>query len=146
MKAYGGRSRGIAPLIRNFGSSWKWLVSFMPLPRHFRRKCCRCALGRKLGGPYSLYRRFVFCLCRMVQSVGSTCADRGSWVIVVMLLTAVIALSRRSHDLLIMCNSVLEVLVKLNATIKVNPTPFKSCTASRVSSLRHPVLLLLFRP
>ena len=57
MKAYGG-SRGIVPLIRNFGSSWKWLVSFMPLPRQFRRKSCQCASGRRLGGPQSLYERF----------------------------------------------------------------------------------------
>jgi hypothetical protein len=71
------------------------------------------------------------------------CADRSNWLIVVMLLTAV---TRRYRNLLISCINISEVIVKLNALISVNPTPFTNCTASRVPSLgRHVLLSSLFK-
>ena len=77
-----GGSRGIIPLILNFGSSWKWLFSFLPLLRHFRRS----AAGVHWAGSWVGLRAYmdvsedrqVFCSCRMVQPIRSTCVDRSS--------------------------------------------------------------------
>jgi hypothetical protein len=37
----------------DIGTSWKWVVSFTPLPLHPRGKIPRYPLHRRLGGPYS---------------------------------------------------------------------------------------------
>jgi hypothetical protein len=47
IKAYWG-SGGIAPRIRDLGTRWRWVVSFMPRPLH-----PRYPLDRRLGGPQS---------------------------------------------------------------------------------------------
>jgi hypothetical protein len=41
-----------------FGTSWRWVVSFKPLPFSPRRKSPRFPLGRRLGGPQSRCGRY----------------------------------------------------------------------------------------
>jgi hypothetical protein len=37
----------------DLGTSWRWVVSFMPLPLYMRGKSSRYPLDRRLGGPQS---------------------------------------------------------------------------------------------
>jgi len=48
MKAYWGNGRK-APHIRDFGTGWKWVVSFTPRPLYSQGKSLRWQLDRKLG-------------------------------------------------------------------------------------------------
>jgi len=50
-------SEGIARLIFNFGTRWRWLVSFMPRLLYPRAKRSRHRLDRRLGDPQSLCGR-----------------------------------------------------------------------------------------
>jgi hypothetical protein len=50
MKEYGG-SECIDPHFIDVGTSWRWLVSFTPLPIYPRIKSTRYPLDRGLGGP-----------------------------------------------------------------------------------------------
>jgi hypothetical protein len=52
MKTYCG-SRGIAPLILDLGSRWRWVVSFMHWPPYPQGKNPWYALDRRLSGPQS---------------------------------------------------------------------------------------------
>jgi hypothetical protein len=50
-------SRGIAPLILNLDTRWRWVFSFTPQPlTHWKEQ--QCPLNRRLGGPHSLSGRF----------------------------------------------------------------------------------------
>jgi hypothetical protein len=49
MKAYWG-SGGISPCILNFGTTWRWVVSFMPQPIYPQGKSPWYPLDRRLGG------------------------------------------------------------------------------------------------
>ena len=59
LKAYGGR-RGIAPLILNLGTRWRWVVSFTPLPicRPPWKETC-FPTSRKLSVPQNRSGSFV---------------------------------------------------------------------------------------
>jgi hypothetical protein len=52
MKAYLG-SGGIAPLILNLGTRWKWVVSFTPQPPYSVGNTGRYPFVRTLGGSNS---------------------------------------------------------------------------------------------
>jgi hypothetical protein len=56
MKAYWG-SGGIAPLILDLGTRWRWVVSFTPRPLYPQGKSPWYPLNRRLGGPQSRSRR-----------------------------------------------------------------------------------------
>jgi hypothetical protein len=43
----------IDPLFLDLDTSWRWLVSFTPLPLYSRGKSLRYPLDRRLGGPQS---------------------------------------------------------------------------------------------
>jgi len=46
------RSGGIAPRVLDFGTRWRWVVSFTPRPLYLR-ECLRYSLDRRLGEPES---------------------------------------------------------------------------------------------
>jgi hypothetical protein len=46
-------SGGIAPLILDLGTRWRWVVSFTPLPLYPQGKSRRYPLDRRLGGTQS---------------------------------------------------------------------------------------------
>jgi hypothetical protein len=50
MKTYWGNG-GIAPRILDFGTRWRWVVSFTPRPLYPKVKSPRYPLDRRLGGP-----------------------------------------------------------------------------------------------
>jgi hypothetical protein len=52
MKAYWG-SGGIAPRTFDFGTRWRWVVSFTPRPLYPQGKTFLYPLDRRLGGPQS---------------------------------------------------------------------------------------------
>jgi hypothetical protein len=54
MKTYRG-SEGIAPLILNFGTRWRWLVSPMHWPLYRRGRNPRYSLDERLNGPQSRF-------------------------------------------------------------------------------------------
>jgi hypothetical protein len=56
MEAY-WRSRVIAPRILDLGTSWRWVVSFMPRPLFPHEKNPLYPLDRRLGKPQSRSRR-----------------------------------------------------------------------------------------
>jgi hypothetical protein len=47
----------IDPRFLGLGTSWRWVVSFTPLPLYLRGKSPRYPLDRRLGGPQSRYGR-----------------------------------------------------------------------------------------
>jgi hypothetical protein len=54
MKTYWG-SGGIAPRIVDFGTRWRWVVSFTHRPLYPQGKNRRHPLDRRLGGPQSRF-------------------------------------------------------------------------------------------
>jgi hypothetical protein len=52
VKTYMG-SRGIAPLILDLGTRWRWVVCFTHRPLYPQGKNHRYPLDRRLGGPQS---------------------------------------------------------------------------------------------
>jgi hypothetical protein len=56
MKTYRG-SRGIAALILDIGTRWRWVGSFTPWPLYPQRKSSRYSLDRRLGGFQSRFGR-----------------------------------------------------------------------------------------
>jgi hypothetical protein len=52
MKTYGGNG-GVAPRILDFGTRWRWVVSFTPRPVHLQGKSPWYPLDRRLSGPQS---------------------------------------------------------------------------------------------
>jgi hypothetical protein len=52
MQEYGGGNI-IDPNFLDLDTSWRWVVSFTPLPLYPRRKCPQYTLDRMLGGPQS---------------------------------------------------------------------------------------------
>jgi hypothetical protein len=56
MKTYWG-SGGIAPRILDFGTRWRWVVSFTSRPLYPQGKSRWYPLDRRLGGPQSWYGR-----------------------------------------------------------------------------------------
>jgi hypothetical protein len=47
------------PRFRDLGTSWRWLVSFTPLPLYPRKMSTRHPLDRRLGGAQSRYGRIL---------------------------------------------------------------------------------------
>jgi hypothetical protein len=58
MKTYWG-SGSIAPIIRNLGARWRWVVSFTLRPLYPRAKRPLYMLDRRLSGPQSRFGRGV---------------------------------------------------------------------------------------
>jgi hypothetical protein len=47
-----GESRGVAPLILNLGTRWRWMVSFTPQPLYHQRKRTQYPMARRLDEPH----------------------------------------------------------------------------------------------
>jgi hypothetical protein len=56
MNAYWG-SGGVASRILDFGTRWRWVVSFTPRPLYPQGRSPWYSLARRLGGPQSLSGR-----------------------------------------------------------------------------------------
>jgi hypothetical protein len=52
MKAY-GVVNVLIHIFLDLGISWRWMISFTPLPLYLRGKSSQYTLGRRLGGPQS---------------------------------------------------------------------------------------------